>query len=269
MGSRTANIGQSGFSPESFAGRTAVIAGGASGIGNATALQLARQGCTIVILDRDAARAEAASAHIRSAGQLACGIDCDVTDPASIQAALHRMSDLAISADFLVNCVGIVIGEPLVTLSPESWRRSFEVNLDGALFLSQALHGQLAASPVGAIVNVASLAAKGAYPMGGGYGPSKAALVSLTYQMAIEWAHEGIRVNAVNPATTRTPMVANLPPESLEARARSMPLGRLVEPDEVAATICFLLSPGAGAITAQAIDVDCGMSQSLVPAVKR
>ncbi|WP_176594230.1 SDR family NAD(P)-dependent oxidoreductase [Sphingobium sp. EM0848] len=257
------------FSATSFAGHTAVITGGASGIGHAIARQLAEMGCAVAIFDRDEAAAAKACDKIAAYGSDVLPVMCDVTDCGSVDDAIARLLNWRPAVDHLVNSVGSVIGGDLSTIGLDMWRRSFAVNLDSVLIMSQALHARLAASPFGSIVNIASLAGKGAYPKGGGYGPSKAALISLSYQLAIEWASAGIRVNVVNPATTLTPLVHQLhSAESLAQRASTMPLGRLVDPEEVAAMACFLLSPAASAMTAQAIDVDCGMSQSLVTAIK-
>lgn len=259
----------SAFSGTAFAGRTAIVAGGGSGIGAAVARDLAGAGCAVAILDLDQAMATGVCTEIAARGGDAVAVGCDVTNRSSIEAALEEVLEWRPSVDYLVNCVGTVIGKPLATIDLADWRRSFEINLDSALLTCQALHPQLAASAYGSIVNIASLAARGAYPGGGGYGPSKAALVSLSYQLAMEWAPEGIRVNVVNPATTLTPLVHRLHSlESLADRASRVPLGRLVDPTEVAAAVCFLLSDAASAITAQVVDVDCGVSQSLVTPIR-
>ena len=114
-------------------------------------------------------------------------------------------------------------------------------------------------------MNIGSVGGTTAYPGGGGYGPSKAALISLSHQLALEWAADGIRVNVVNPGPTLTPLLKRVhSAESLADRARAAPLGRLVEPEDVASAVAFLLSDAASAITAQALAVDCGASQALI-----
>jgi NAD(P)-dependent dehydrogenase (short-subunit alcohol dehydrogenase family) len=257
------------FSPTAFEGLTAVIAGGGSGIGRAIAERLAKHGCAVAVADFNEAAARETAAGIQDVGGDAFVAPCDVTSPPSIQAALGRILQWRSRVDLLVNCVGIVVGGTLATIEAEAWRRSFQVNLDGVLNMCQALFPELSRSPAGSVVNIGSLAGRGAYPGGGGYGPSKAALMSLSHQLAIEWAPSGVRVNVINPATTLTPLVHQLhSAESLAQRARATPLGRLVDPDEVAMATCFLLSAGASAITAQALDIDCGMSQTLVNAIK-
>lgn len=253
------------FSSTAFEGRTVVVAGGANGIGQSIARRLSDHGCAVAILDKDVGAALTLCESIGLAGGLAWAFEVDIVDRESVDRAVAKVAEVTASIDFLVNSAGVVIGGALDRIDPADWRRSFAVNVDGALFLSQALKPHLARSDAPAIVHIASLAGRLAYPGGGGYGPSKAALISLSHQLAVEWAPLGIRVNVLTPGTTLTPLVQRVhSPESIADRARATPLGRLVEPDEVALAACFLLSSAASAITAQFLDVDCGMSQALV-----
>ena len=252
------------FTPSAFSGRTAIVTGGGSGIGKAIAETLALHGCAVAVLDLSEGAAREGVAEIKANGGEGLALACDVSDPVSIGRALLGMPRWRPALDFLVNCAGIVIPGTINEADPAAWRKCFDINVHGAFHMCRAAYPLLAASDAPSVVNIASLAGMSAYPGGGGYGPSKAALISLSQQLAVEWGPAGIRVNVVSPATTLTPLVRKLHSEtSIAARAAQMPLGRLVLPQEIAQTVCFLLSSAASAITGQALAVDNGFSQSL------
>ena len=243
----------------------AFVAGGGSGIGEATARVLAASGAAIVVADRRTEMAERVAREIEADGGQALAVTMDVCVQSEIDAALAQTIARFGALDILINCAGVIKPAALETLSLDEWRGCFLVNVDGALLLARSALPHLRRSRRAAIVNVSSLAGGRGYPNGGAYGPSKAALISLTRQMALEWAPDGVRVNVVNPGTIDTPLSrANMTPQSIAAREASIPLGRLAHPGEVADLIAFLASPAASFITAQDFNCDGGLSQNLM-----
>ncbi len=243
-----------------FAGRKALVTGGASGIGEVTAKLLAELGADVVLADlnRDAlpAARERAGAVGWTAGDVASEDDVErmVGDAA---AALGGI-------DLLFNSAGI--GDDLVPLhqqSTERWRRVFDVNLWGTLLVSRAAGRLMVAQRRGAIVNVSSIVGLDAFPGRSAYGVAKAGIGHLTKTLACEWGEYGIRVNAIAPAYTKTPMVKDLldrkvfDPGVIERRT---PLARMAETEEMATAAAFLLSDWASYITGVVLPVDGGWS---------
>ena len=240
-------------------GQVALITGGARGIGRATAEAFVAAGAHAVLLDRDLAEAESAANAIGNAEAHAL----DVTD----EAAVNRLFD-AVAArhgrlDILVNNAGASIRKPTTELSKSEWDTVIAVN-QSAVFLCAraAARHMLKDRRGGAIVNLASImgfSGGGLYP-NISYQASKGAVVNMTRALAIEWAKDKIRVNAVAPAWVRTGFIAPVlaKPELVSAIEAVTPMGRLVEPEEVAVAILFLASPAASMITGHAIAVDGG-----------
>lgn len=246
-------------------GLVALVAGGGSGIGESVAQTLAANGARVVVGDRRADMAETVAAGINAAGGQAIAVAFDVTDEAGIAAALEATRAAFGGLDILVNCAGVIAPAALEDVSLEVWRHSFAVNVEGALLLARACLPMLRQSAHAAVVNVSSLAGGSAYPNGGPYGPSKAALISLTRTMALEWAADGVRVNVVSPGTTETPLLrANMTSETRRQREDRIPMGRLGQPSELADTIVYLASPAASYVTGQNVNCDGGLSQALM-----
>jgi NAD(P)-dependent dehydrogenase (short-subunit alcohol dehydrogenase family) len=246
-------------------GLVALVAGGGSGIGEATAKAFAANGASVVIADRRSEPAERVAADIARTGGKAIAVTMDVSVQREIDVAIARTIEAYGRLDILVNSAGVILPAALEDCSLEDWRLSFLVNVEGALILGRSCLPHLRKSKAAAIVNIASLAGGRGYPNGGAYGPSKAALISLTRQMAIEWAKDGIRVNVVSPGTIDTPLLqANMTPTVKAERAAKIPLGRLGIPEEIADTVLFLASPAASFLTGQEVNCDGGLSQSLM-----
>jgi meso-butanediol dehydrogenase/(S,S)-butanediol dehydrogenase/diacetyl reductase len=219
-------------------GAVAVVTGGASGIGAACRRLLEASGSSVVVVDRAAEPA------------------VDVTD----RAALDRLAASHNRVDVLINAAGVLTENKVVDeLAPEDFRRNFEVNVVGTVNACQAFGGLLRASR-GAVVNVASQAALVSLPQQAAYSASKGAVAALTRSLAIDWAGHGVRVNAVAPGFTVTPMTEAFFKNETFTRAATgrIPLGRLLQADEIAGAIVFLASPLASAITGVVLPVDGG-----------
>jgi meso-butanediol dehydrogenase / (S,S)-butanediol dehydrogenase / diacetyl reductase len=221
-----------------LAGAVAVVTGGASGIGAACGRLLEASGASVAVTDR--------------VGEPAV----DVTD----RAALDRMAGSLDRIDVLINAAGVLTeNRPVGEIAPDDFRRNFEVNVLGTVNACQAFATLLQASR-GAVVNVASQAALVSLPQQAAYTASKGAVAALTRSLAIEWAGRGVRVNAVAPGFTVTPMTEAFFDNETFTRAATgrIPLGRLLQAEEVAGAIVFLASPLASAITGVVLPVDGG-----------
>jgi NAD(P)-dependent dehydrogenase (short-subunit alcohol dehydrogenase family) len=239
-----------------------MITGAGAGIGRATALAFARDGMSVCVTDLDPARAIAVTEEIKRGGGTAISAALDVSDE---EQAVRVVSDVIAqlgSLDVLVNNAGIGARMATVDLSSERWDRVLDVGLSGTFYCAKAAAKHMIAQRRGAIVNVASimgLIGGGLYP-NPAYHAVKGALVNLTRAWALEWAPYAIRVNAVAPAFVRTALVEPLmaDPAMRQAIIDATPLGRLVEPDEVAAAIVFLASEQAAMITGHTLPIDGG-----------
>ncbi|MEZ3177932.1 SDR family oxidoreductase [Streptomyces pimonensis] len=238
-----------------FEGLTALVTGGASGIGRATADLLAERGATVAVLDLDPSTVD---------GPLT-GHRADVTDDASVRAAVAAAVDGLGGLDVLINNAGVGARGTVETNSDEEWHRVFDVNVLGMVRTARACLPHLRASGHAAIVNTCSVAATAGLPQRALYSATKGAVHSLTLAMAADHVREGIRVNCVNPGTADTPWIGRLlnaaddPAAERSALEARQPTGRLVSATEVAGAIAYLASPLSGATTGTALAVDGGM----------
>ncbi len=228
-----------------FDGKVALVSGAASGIGRAVADRLADEGAAVVGCDVAAGRRRRASATSRDEDSCA----------AAVATVLERHGRL----DVLANVAGIGVSRTIGDLAPDEWRRIIDVNLTGTFLLSQSALPALLESK-GAIVNMGSVAGLRATPYNAAYCASKGGVIMLTKSMAIELAKAGVRVNAVCPASVDTPFLRNFElPEgadmSLLTRASS-PMGRLIDPTEVAAAVAYLASDDAATISGTTLVID-------------
>lgn len=237
-------------------GRVALVSGGASGIGQATAFVLAREGARVVVADINAAGARDVAARIQAAGGRGRGVACDVRSPDSIRAAA---ADGPVQV--LVNCAGVIRRGPVEGISEAEWDLVVDTHLKGAFLLAQAVMGPMREARWGRIVNVSSIAGRSTSVLGGAhYTSAKAGLLGLTRHLARELAPFNVTVNAVCPGATDTPMTqANQSEAEREANRQKIPLGRWSSAWEQAQAILFLASEAAGYITGATLDVNGGL----------
>jgi NAD(P)-dependent dehydrogenase (short-subunit alcohol dehydrogenase family) len=238
-------------------GRRVFITGGGAGIGAVTGKLLAERGWRVALLDRDGALARKTAAEI---GKEARGYAGDVTDIATVEAALDDMAKAWGGIDDLINNAGTWDHDPLLDLTKARWQRVLDVNLLAPFEISNAAVRRMGKG--GAIVNLSSVLGQVSAPTRGPYCVSKSALISLTKMQAIEWAERGIRVNAIAPGYIMNPTTMNLAasgsydPSAIHKRT---PMGRMGSEEEIAEGIAFLLTPSqASYITGHTLEVNGG-----------
>jgi NAD(P)-dependent dehydrogenase (short-subunit alcohol dehydrogenase family) len=240
-------------------GRTALVTGAGSGIGRAIAHRLHRDGCRVALADIDAARAGAAAHALDASGATARGLALDVAAPSSVTGAFAEIELLWGGVDILVNSAGIAGVHPFLDYPLADWRRVLDVNVTGAFLCGQAAARAMVARRYGRIVNIASISGVRASIGRTAYGTSKAAIIGLTRQMAIELAPHGVTANAIAPGPTETEMVRrHHPPEMRDAYNKAVPAGRYATPEEIADAAAYLCAASAGYINGVVLPVDGG-----------
>jgi len=236
-------------------GARAVVTGGARGIGGAIAERFAAEGARVEILDRLADGGRERAERIRG-----CFHEVDLAEPGPAAAAVEDAIAHLGGCDVLVNVAGVFELVPLLAITVEAWDRMFAVNVRAMLVTMQTVAPHMMAGGGGAIVNLASMAAKAGGANEAHYAASKAAVVALTRAAAQEWGPHGIRANSICPGYVPTQMGAeHRTEEQLRAWTARSPLGRLGAPEDVAAAAAFLASADAGYLTGQSINVTGGM----------
>ena len=244
-----------------FDGAVAIVTGGASGIGAATAALLAERGARVAVLDRD----------LTGVPSGFFGVVCDVTDPERVDSAVTAVVDRHGALDIVINNAGIGAAGDVSANADDEWHRVLDVNVVGIARVTRAALPHLRASARAAVVNTSSVVAAVGVPNRALYAASKGAVSALTLAMAADHVREGIRVNAVTPGTADTPWVGRLldaaddPDAAASALRARQPMGRLVTAAEVANAIAYLASPSSSSTTGTLLAVDGGMDGLRMP----
>ena len=252
------NAYQSVFAPGLFQGQVVVVTGGGSGIGRCSALELAHLGAHVVLVGRKPDKLLAVAEEITAdGGRVSCQV-CDIRSEEGVVALVQQIIAAQGRIDALVNNAGGQFMAPLESISAKGWEAVLHTNLTGGFLMSRECYRQWMASHGGSIVNIVA-DMWGSMPGMGHSGAARAGMVSFTETAALEWAHSGVRVNAVAPGYIASSGMDNYPPEAgdmLRAMPRTVPLGRFGNEAEVSAAIVFLLSPAASFISGSTLRVD-------------
>ena len=251
-----------------FDGKTAIITGGAGGIGSATCRRFAAEGARVAVLDRDEAGAQKTAHEIEAAGGKAQAFACDITDRKSVDAVVTATEAALGPVAILVNNAGFDIFKPFLKTEPSEWERLIAINLYGPLHMHHAVLPGMVERKYGRVVNIASDAARVGSTGEAVYAACKSAMLGLTKTLAREHARHGITLNVVCPGPTDTNLLAEFlkgaenPDKLMEAFRRSIPLGRIGAPDDVPGAIAFFASDDAAYVTGQVISVSGGLSMA-------
>ena len=251
-----------------FAGKVVVVTGGGGGIGGATSRRFAREGARVAVFDLDLEAAKKVAADIASASGVAEAFACDIADRRAVDSAVAAAEARLGPIDVLVNNAGWDIFRPFVKTVPAQWDKLIAVNLTGALHMHHAVLPGMVARKAGRIVNIASDAARVGSSGEAVYAACKGGLVAFSKTIAREHARHGITVNVVCPGPTDTALFADYkegagnPEKLVEAFTRSIPLGRIGQPDDLPGAILFFGSDAAAYVTGQVLSVSGGLTMA-------
>ena len=246
-------------------GHVALVTGGSRGLGLEMAIGLGEAGAAVMITARREPWLTAGEAELRARGISCAAVVCDVSNQEQVHAAVKATIDRFGRLDVLVNNAGISWGEPIETMAVEKWRQVFETNATGCFLMSQAAGREMTrAGRGGSIVNIASVAGISGIEAdildAVGYSASKGAIVALTKDLAVKWAPNGIRVNAVAPGFFDTRLSHALLEKTKAKVERRTPMGRIGRPGELSGVAVFLASSASSYVTGQVLAVDGGMT---------
>jgi 3-oxoacyl-[acyl-carrier protein] reductase len=238
-----------------FKGQVAIITGGASGVGREVAARLTHEGAKVVLWDLNAE----ALAEAKAATGAVDAVELDVTDAEAVQAAAEAVADTLGRVDVLIASAGITGATvPVQEFPLDSWRRVIDINLNGLFYCCRAVIPHMLKNDYGRIVNVSSVAGKEGNPNASAYSASKAGVIGFTKSLGKELAKTGIRVNALTPATFKSPILEQLPQSQVDYMLSKIPAGRLGEVHEVAAMIAWMASTECSFTTASTFDISGG-----------
>ena len=240
-------------------GETALVSGASRGIGKAIALALGRQGAVVVGTATSAKGADGISAYLQSEGIEGCGLVLDVTDQDSVEQTQRAVTERYGAPGILVNNAGITRDNLLLRMKPDEWQAIIDTNLTSVYRLSKACLRAMMKGHKGRILNIASVVGVTGNPGQANYAAAKAGMIGFAKSLAREVASRGITVNNVAPGFIDTDMTRALSETQKESMFAQIPCGRLGKPEEVAAAVAFLASPGAAYITGETIHVNGGM----------
>jgi len=241
----------------SLAGKTAVVTGGARGIGQAIATVLAARGAAIAVWDLDLEGAEKTAAAIREAGGTAIAVGGDAADAAAVATSAAQTRAELGGVTILVNNAGITTFTPFENVTEELWDRLIRVNLKGPFLVTRELLPDMLAAGWGRIINISSSSAQTGAPVMAPYVASKGGVIGLTKALAMEYADKGITVNNVPPGFVDTPLIRQGPID-VDAVAATMPMNRAGKPEDIAYAVAYLASEEAGYVTGQTLSVNGG-----------
>lgn len=243
----------------SLKGKTALVVGGGSGLGRAIAAGLSKAGASVAVSGRDIAKLDDAVKEITGSGGRAYSSEMDVLDSSSVDSAIEKIMERSGSIDILVYSAGIHMKKPTLEVTDEEWHRIIETNLTGAFRVSRAVGSKMVKQGRGKIINIASLGSFAALKDAAAYTSSKAGIVLLTKNLAVELAPHNIQVNAIAPGVFRTALNEMvLVGERLERILSNTPMKRLGRVDEIAGTAVYLSSAASDFVTGAVIPVDGG-----------
>jgi len=251
-----------------FESKTVVVTGGGGGIGGATCRRFAREGAKVAVYDMNLEAAEKVASGIREEGGQAQAFCCDITDRASVDKAVEATQQSLGSVDVLVNNAGWDVFKPFTRTESAQWDKLIAINLTGALHMHHAVLPGMAARKAGRIVNIASDAARVGSSGEAVYAACKGGLVAFSKTIAREHARHGITVNVVCPGPTDTALFADYkegagnPEKLMEAFTRSIPLGRIGQPDDLPGAILYFASDDASFVTGQVLSVSGGLTMN-------
>ncbi len=251
-------------------GKVCVVTGGAGGIGAAIALAFGRAGAAVGVLDRPGTQHEAAIervvGQVRAGGGTAIALGCDIANTESVRKAADTCRNLLGPCEVLVNNAAVSMPSALMEMHLERWNAALAVNLTGALACTQAFGAHMIERGAGALAHVASIGGSVPLPFGGAYSVSKAGLLMLSSQLALELADHGIRSNVVSPGLVRTPLSERFYQDNdvLIRRAELVPARRIAMPEDIADAVLFAVSERASYVNGQEILVDGGLARNLM-----
>lgn len=245
---------------ESLKGRVAVVTGGSRGIGRAIALRLAESGADVALIYAgNQAAADETAQQVRELGVRAMAVQCDVSDAQQAAAAIKQVRAELGPIDILVNNAGITRDGISLRMKPDDFRRVIDVNLTGAFLMAQAAMSDFVRRRSGRIINISSASGLMGNAGQANYSAAKAGMIGLTKTLARELAGRGVTVNAVAPGFVKTEMTAAMNEAALSEGLKSVPMGRMAEPKEIAEAVAFLASDRAAYITGTVLSVNGGL----------